>query len=435
MELVHMKRSLVQSLSRVLLFATPWTTAHQASLSITNSWSLPNLMSIELVMPSNHLIFCHPLLLLPSIFPSIRVFSSTQLCIRGPKYWSFKFSSSPSNEYSGLISFRIDLFDLHAVQGTLKSLLQHQNSKMSILWRLACIMVELSHPYMITGKTIALTRCTFVVKWCHRNQYLLLIKPNAARTASSLIKRHLHCRRKTLQQCHRKGGLTLSPHTYTVFIIWHWKAAHGGCSLTVRETLLWVLQTASYFQKCLQWICFLLSECVLSQTVLLPLKCHNRACEPQVSTYIKKLLAMFSAAQHSWHFSRLLERAVGIQWVSSSLHDRFDYIDEPPVYFPEVRAWWEVNTSVLNFRLPASDLPVWIIKHPTLCPLEKARFRVCYLEFLARGLCWLCAWHLFAESLTASLAGSFHLPQWRWKQPSRSLWPVTACPPQWRQLD
>ena len=153
---------------------------------------------------------------------------------------------------------------------------------------------------------------------------LLLIKPKAARTASSLIKRHLHSRRKTLQQCHRKGGLALSSHMYTVFIIWHWKAAHGGCPLTVRETLLWVLQTASYFQKCLQRICFLLSECVLSQTVLLPLKCHNRACEPQVSTYIKKLLAIFSAAQHSWHFSRLLERAVGIHWVSSSLHERFD---------------------------------------------------------------------------------------------------------------
>ena len=133
MQLVHMKRGSVQSLSHVLLFATPWTTEHQASLSITNSWSLPNLMSIELVMPSNHLIFCCPLLLLPSIFPNIRVFSSGQLCIRGPKYWSFKFSSSPSNEYSGLISFRIDLFDLRAVQGTLKSLLQHQNSKMSIL--------------------------------------------------------------------------------------------------------------------------------------------------------------------------------------------------------------------------------------------------------------------------------------------------------------
>ena len=135
-----------------------------------------------------------------------------------------------------------------------------------------------------------------------RSQYLLFIKLNAARKASSLIYRHLHSRRKTLQQCHRKGRLALSSHMYTVFIICHWKAAHGGCLLTVRGTLLWVLHTASYFQKCLQWICFLLSKCVLSKTVLLPLKCHNRACEPQVSSYVKKLLTIFSAAQHSWHF-------------------------------------------------------------------------------------------------------------------------------------
>ena len=114
----------VQSLNRVQLVVTPWTAAHQASLSITNSWSLPKLMSIESVMPSNHLILCHPLLLLPSIFPSIRVFfSKSVLCIRWPKYWSFSFSISPSNEYSGLISFRMDWLDLLAVQGTLKSLL------------------------------------------------------------------------------------------------------------------------------------------------------------------------------------------------------------------------------------------------------------------------------------------------------------------------
>ena len=129
----HHQFSSVQSLSHVLLFATPWTAARQASLSITNSWSLLKLMSIELVMPSNHLILCHPLFLLPSIFPSIRVFSSgSVLCIRWPKYWNFSFSISPSSEYSGLISFRIDWFDL-AVQGTLKSLLQHHSSKASIL--------------------------------------------------------------------------------------------------------------------------------------------------------------------------------------------------------------------------------------------------------------------------------------------------------------
>ena len=126
--------SSVQLLSRVLLFATPWTTARQASLSITKSWSLPKLMFIELVMPSNHLTLCHPLLLPPLIFPSIRVFSKESvLCIRWPKYWSFSLSISPSNEYSGLISFRMDWLDLLAVQGTLKNLLQHHSSKASIL--------------------------------------------------------------------------------------------------------------------------------------------------------------------------------------------------------------------------------------------------------------------------------------------------------------
>ena len=127
-------RSSVQSLSRVQLFVTPWTSAHQASLSITNSWSLLKLMSIEVVMPSNHLILCHPLLLLPSIFTSIRVFSKESVFhIRWPKYWSFSFSVSPPNEYSGLISFRMSWLDLLAVQGTLKSLLQHHSSKASIL--------------------------------------------------------------------------------------------------------------------------------------------------------------------------------------------------------------------------------------------------------------------------------------------------------------
>ena len=144
---------------------TSWTAACQASLSITNSWSLLKLMSIELVMPSNHLILCHPLLLLTSIFSSIRVFSiESALHIRWPKYWSFSFSISPSNEYSGLISFRIDWLDLLAVQGALKSLLQHYSSKTSILQCSAFFMVQLSQPYMTTGKTIALTRRTFVGK-------------------------------------------------------------------------------------------------------------------------------------------------------------------------------------------------------------------------------------------------------------------------------
>ena len=154
-----------QSFSRVRLFANPWTAALQASLSMTNSRSPPKPMSIESVMPPNHLILCHPLLLLPSIVPSIRLFSNdSALCIRWPKYWSSSFSISPSSEYLGLISFRMDWLDLLAVQGTLKSLLQHHSSKASILWRSAFFIVQLSHPYMTTGKTIALTRCTFVDK-------------------------------------------------------------------------------------------------------------------------------------------------------------------------------------------------------------------------------------------------------------------------------
>ena len=155
----------VQLLTHVQLFATPWTVARQASLSITNSWSLLKLMSIKSVMPSNHLILCPPLLLLPSIFPNIRVFfSEPALRMRWPKYWSFSFSISPFNEYSGLISFRIDWFDLLAVQGALKSLLQHRSLKASILWCSAFIMIQLSHPYMTTGKSIALTRQNFVGK-------------------------------------------------------------------------------------------------------------------------------------------------------------------------------------------------------------------------------------------------------------------------------
>ena len=144
---------------------TPWTAARQASLSITNSWSLLKLMSIVLVMPSNHLILCRPLLLPPSVFPSIRVFSNeSALRIRWPKYWSFSFSISPYNEDPGLIFFRMDWLDLLAVQGTPKSLLQHHSSKASILWCLAFFIVQPSHPYMTTGKTIALTRWTFVGK-------------------------------------------------------------------------------------------------------------------------------------------------------------------------------------------------------------------------------------------------------------------------------
>ena len=146
-------------------FLTPWTAARQASLSITNSWSLLKPVSIESVMPSSHLILCRPLLLSPSIFPSIRVFSNESvLRIKWPKYWSFSFSISPFNEYSELISFRMDWLDLLAVQGTLKSLLQHHSPKASILRCSAFFIIQLSHPSMATGKTIALTRRIFVGK-------------------------------------------------------------------------------------------------------------------------------------------------------------------------------------------------------------------------------------------------------------------------------
>ena len=157
--------SSVQSLNCVRLFATPWTAVRQASLSITNSWSLLKRMSIESVMSSNHFILCHLPLLPSSIFPSIRIFSNgLVLHIRWLKYWSFSFNISPSNENSGLISFRMDWLDLLAVQGILKSLPQHHSSKASILQHSACFIVRLSHPYMTTGKTIALTRRTLLAK-------------------------------------------------------------------------------------------------------------------------------------------------------------------------------------------------------------------------------------------------------------------------------
>ena len=162
---IHLISQSVQELSCVLLFVTPWTAGCQASLSIINFRSLLKLISIESMMPSNHLILCHPLFLPHSIFPSIRVFSNeSALCSRWPKYWNFSFSISPSNKHPGLIFFRMDGLDLLAVQGTLKSLLQHHSSKPSILWCSAFFIVQLSHPYMTTGKTIDLTRWIFVDK-------------------------------------------------------------------------------------------------------------------------------------------------------------------------------------------------------------------------------------------------------------------------------
>ena len=177
-------------LRHVQLFVTPWTAACQATLSINNSWILVKLISTEPVMPSNHLILCCPLLLLPSIFPSIRVFSDESvLRIRWPKYWSFSYSICPPKKNSGLISFRIDWFDLLAVQGTLKSLLQHHSSKTSVLRCLDFFMVQLLHPYMTTGKTIALTRWTFVnkVMSLHSNMLSRLIIAFLSRSKRLLI--------------------------------------------------------------------------------------------------------------------------------------------------------------------------------------------------------------------------------------------------------
>ena len=185
--------SSVQLLSHVRLFVTPWTAAHQASLSISNSWSLLKLMSIESVMLSNHLILCCPLLLLPSIFPNIRVFSNeSALRMRWPKYWSFSFNIRPSNEHPGLISFRMDWLDLLAVQGTLKSLHQHHSSKASIFWHSVFFIVQLSHPYMTTGKTIALTRRTFVGKvmsllYNTLSRFVISFLPRSKRLLISLL--------------------------------------------------------------------------------------------------------------------------------------------------------------------------------------------------------------------------------------------------------
>ena len=226
-DMVHIYNGLfssVQFLGHVRLFATPWTAAHQASLSITNSWSSLRLISIESVMPSNHLILCCPLLLPLSILPSIRVFSSESvLHIRWPKYWSFSLNISPSNEHSELISLRMDWLDLVAVQGTLKSLLQHHSLKASILWQSAFFIVQLLHPYMTTGKTIALTRRTFVgkvmsllfnmlsitrplkrMKSHHLQQMdLEIIALNQVKTKTNIIWYHLYRKSKKKKKSHK----------------------------------------------------------------------------------------------------------------------------------------------------------------------------------------------------------------------------------------
>ena len=215
----------VQLLSHVWLFVIPWTVARQASLSITNSRRVLKLMSIELVMPFSHLSLCHPLLLLPLIPPSIRIFSNeSALHMRWPKYWSFSFSISPSNEHPGLISFRMDWLDPLAVQGTLKSLLQHHSSKASILWHSAFFIVQLSHLYMTTGKTIALTRWTFVGKvmsllfnmlstlvitFLPRNKHLLILWPQSPSTLTLESKKIKPATVSTVSSyiCHEVMGL------------------------------------------------------------------------------------------------------------------------------------------------------------------------------------------------------------------------------------
>ena len=213
--------SSIQSLSHVRLFATPWTAAHQASLSITNSWSLLKLISSESVMASNHLILCHPLLLPPSIFPRIRVFSNESvLRIKRPKYWSFRFNISPSNEYSGLISFRMDCFYLLVVQGTLKSLLQHHSSKASILRCSASFIVQLSHPYMTTGKTAALTTWMFVGK------VMSLLFNTLSRLVITFLPRSKHLLISWLQspsaQSSKKSSLSLFPLFPHLFAMKWW---------------------------------------------------------------------------------------------------------------------------------------------------------------------------------------------------------------------
>ena len=200
----------VQSLSHVQLSMTPWTAAHQAFLSITNYWSPPKPMCIVSMMPSNHLILCSPLLLLPSIFPSIRVFlNESALHIRWPKYWSFNFNISPSNEHPGLILFRMDWLDLLAVQGTLKSLLQHHTSKASILQHSAFIIIQLSHPYLTTGKTIALTRWTFVGK------VMSLLLNMLSRLVITFLPRSKHLLISWLQS---PSAVILKPRNYYHFL-------------------------------------------------------------------------------------------------------------------------------------------------------------------------------------------------------------------------
>ena len=215
-----------QSLSHVPLFVTPWTAAHQASMSITNSRSLLKLTSIELVMPSNHLILCHPLLLLPSIYPSIMVFSKESvLHIRWPKYWSLSFSISPSDEYSGLISFRIDWLDLLAVQGTLKSLLQQHSSKASILCHSVFFMVQLSHPYMTTGKTITLTRQTFV------GNVMSLLFNMLSRLVIAYLPRSKHLSISWLQSIYSDFGAPQNKvcHCFHCFLIYLTLSDGTGC--------------------------------------------------------------------------------------------------------------------------------------------------------------------------------------------------------------
>ena len=218
---VSVQFSSIQWLSHVRLFATPWTAARQASLSITTSQSPPKPMSIELVMPSSHLILCHPLLLLASIFLRIRVFpNESALCIRSPKDCSFSFNISPSNEHPGLLSFRMDWLDLLAVQGTLKSLLQQHSSKASIFQCSAFFIVQFSHPYMTTGKTIALTRQTFVGK------VMSLLFNMLSRLVITFLPRSKHLLMSWLQSPSavilepRKNKISHCFHCFSIYLPW-----------------------------------------------------------------------------------------------------------------------------------------------------------------------------------------------------------------------
>ena len=266
---LFLNASSVQSLSFVWLFETPWTAALQAFLSITNSWSLLKLVSIELVMPSNHLILYRPLLLLPSVFPSIRVFSSESvLHIMWPKYLSFSFSISPSNEYSGPISFRIEGFDILAVQGALRSLLQHHTSKASILQHSAFFIFQLSHPYMTTGKIIALTKWTLLAMSLIFNTLSRLIVPFLPRSRSLLIS-WLQTPSEMILEPLKIKSLTVSIVSHLFAMKWWDQMPWSSFSahISVLLSVCPILSFAFCVHKCVLYICVSLSALQIGSSV------------------------------------------------------------------------------------------------------------------------------------------------------------------------